>query len=92
MKRTIAGILLLLGLGAGTLFADDGYRHDRRDLRRDEVKISRDGRVQRGDVYDGNYAAAEPERRELRSEYRDRGRDRDRDRDRDGRDIYWDRR
>jgi len=36
MKRTIAGVLLVLGLGAGTMFADDGWR-DRRDIRRDEV-------------------------------------------------------
>ncbi len=32
MKRMIAGVLLLIGLGAGTLFAEDGYRRER-DIR-----------------------------------------------------------
>jgi hypothetical protein len=84
MKRTIAGIMLLLGLGAGTMFAEDGYRHERRDMRRDEVNISRDRRELRRDVYEGNYAAARHERRELRGREGDLNRDR---RDRD-----WDRR
>ncbi len=50
MKRTIAGILLLMGLGAGTLFADDGWR-DRRDIHRDESRIAHDHRELRHDLY-----------------------------------------
>ncbi len=83
MKRTIAGVLLLLGLGAGTMFADDGWR-DRRDIRHDDVRIARDRHDLRRDLYYGNYAAARHERREIRHEYRDLNRDR--------RDLYWDRR
>ena len=83
MKRTLAGLLLLIGLGAGTMFAEDGWR-DRRDFRRDEAKIDHDRRELRRDLYRGNYAAARHERRELRREYRDVNRDR--------RDLYWDRR
>jgi hypothetical protein len=83
MKRTIAGVLLVLGLGAGTMFADNG-RRDRRDIRRNEVRIAQDRHELRRDLYCGNYAAAQHERRELRSEYRDVNRDR--------RDLYWDRR
>jgi hypothetical protein len=85
MKRmtAIAGVLLLVGLGAGTMFAEDGWR-DRRDIRRDESKIAHDRRELRRDLYHGNYAAARHERRELRREYRDVNRDR--------RDLYWDRR
>jgi len=75
MKRTIAGILFLLTLGAGTMFAEDGYWR-RRDIRHDEAKIAHDRRELRRDVYDGNYAAARHERRELRREYRDLNRDR----------------
>jgi hypothetical protein len=84
MKRMIAGVLLLIGLGAGTMFAADGYGRDRRDIRRDEVKIARDRRDLRRDLYDGNYSGARYERRALRREYRDLNRDR--------RDLYWDRR
>jgi hypothetical protein len=29
MKRMIAGVLLLIGLGAGTMFAEDSYRRER---------------------------------------------------------------
>jgi hypothetical protein len=83
MKRTIAGVLLLLGLGAGTMFADDTWRA-RRDIRRDEVRIVHDRRELRQDLYCGNYAAARHERRDLSREYRDVNRDR--------RDLYWDRR
>lgn len=83
MKRMIAGVLLLIGLGAGTMFAEDGWRV-RRDIRRDEAKIARDRRELRRDLYYGNYAAARHERRELRREYRDLHRDR--------RDLNWDRR
>lgn len=84
MKRTIAGIVLLLGLGAGTMFAEDGYWRDRRDMRRDEMRIAHDRRELRGDLYRGNYRAARHERRELGREYRDLNRDR--------RDLHWDRR
>jgi hypothetical protein len=88
MKRMIAGVLLLMGLGAGTMFAEDGYWRDRRDLRRDirrdEAKIARDRRELRRDLYFGNYAAARRERGELRREYRDLNQDR--------RELYWDRR
>ncbi len=83
MKRTIAGVLLLLGMGAGTMFADDAWR-DRRDIRHDQARIAYDRHELRRDLYDGNYAAARHERRELRHEYRDVNRDR--------RDLYWDRR
>jgi hypothetical protein len=83
MKRTIAGVLLLIGLSAGTMFAEDGWR-DRRDIRRDQARIARDRRELRRDLYYGNYAGARHERRELRREYRDLNRDR--------RDLYWDRR
>ena len=48
MKRTIAGILFLVALGAGTMFAEDGYGRDRRDIRRDQVKNA---------MTAGNYAA-----------------------------------
>jgi hypothetical protein len=83
MKRMIAGVLLLIGLGAGTMFAEDGYRRER-DIRRDEAKIAHDRRELRRALYNGNYAAARRERTELRYEYRDVNRDR--------RDLYWDRR
>jgi len=79
MKRTIAGILLLLTLGAGSLFAEDGYWR-RRDVRRDEGRIARDHRELRRDLYYGNYRAARHERRELRRDYRDLHNDR-----------YWER-
>jgi hypothetical protein len=83
MKRMIAGVLLLIGLGAGTMFAEDGYRRER-DIRRDEAKIAHDRRELRRTLYYGNYAAARRERTELRHEYHDVNRDR--------RDSYWDRR
>jgi hypothetical protein len=84
MKRMIAGVLLLIGLGAGTMFAEDGYWRDRRDIRRDGAKITHDRRELRRDLYYGNYAAARRERKELRRE--------DRDWNRDRRELYWDRR
>jgi hypothetical protein len=84
MTRMIAGVLLLIGLGAGTMFAEDGYWRDRRDIRLDEARIAHDCRELRRDLYYGNYAGARHERRELRREYRDLNRDR--------RDLYWDRR
>ncbi len=83
MKRTIAGVLLLLGMGAGTMFADDAWR-DRRDIRHDEYRIALDRRELRHDLYCGRYGAVRHERRELSREYRDINRDR--------RDLYWDRR
>jgi len=84
MKRMIAGVLLLIGLGAGTMFAEDSYWRDRRDIRRDEAKIAHDRRELRRDLYYGNYAAARHERKELRREYRDLNRDR--------RELNWGRR
>lgn len=78
MKRTIAGVLLLMGLGIGTLFADDGWR-ERRDVRHDEAKVAHDRRELRRDLYYGDYAAHE--RREPRREYRDVNRGRP--------DLYW---
>ncbi len=81
-RRSIAGVLLLIGLGAGTLFASDGYWHDRRDIRRDEVRIAHDRREVRRDLYYGNYAGARHEERALRHQYRDLNRDH--------RDLYWD--
>jgi len=83
MKRTIAGVLLLVGLSAGTMFADDGWR-EHRDMRRDEAKIAHDRGELRRDLYYGDYRAARHERRELRREDRDLRQDR--------RDSYWDRR
>ena len=73
MKRAIAGILLLVGIGVAPALAWDG---DRRDIRQDEAKIAHDRRELRRDLYFGNYAAARHERRELRREYRDLNRDR----------------
>jgi hypothetical protein len=79
----MTGVLLLIGLGAGTMFAEDGYRRER-DIRHDEAKIARDRWELRRALYYGNYAAAQHERKELRREYRDL--------DRDRRDVYGDRR
>ncbi len=75
MKRTIAGVLLVMALGAGSLFADEGYRRGR-DIRRDEARVVQDRRELRRDLYYGNYRAARHERRELRREYRDPRNDR----------------
>jgi hypothetical protein len=84
MKRILAGLLLMIGMGAGTMFAGNGYYGDRRDIRRDEVRIAHDRREVRRDLYYGNYAGARHEDRKLHNEYLDLGRDR--------RDLYWDRR
>lgn len=73
MKRAIAGILLLVGIGVAPALAWDGGR---RDIRNDEAKIAHDRRELRRDLNHGNYAAARHERRELRREYRDVNRDR----------------
>jgi hypothetical protein len=75
MKRKIAGVLLLMGLGAGSLFAEDGYGRNR-DIRQDEHRIAHDRRELRRDLAHGNYYAARHERRELRREYRDLNSDR----------------
>jgi hypothetical protein len=75
MKRTIAGVLLLVGMSVGTVFAEDGWR-ERRDVRRDEAKIAHDRRELRRDLRNGDYRAARRERKELQREYRDVNRDR----------------
>lgn len=75
MKRMIAGVLLLMALGAGTLFAQDGYGRGRA-VRRDEARIAHDRRELRRDDYYGNYRAARHERRELRRDYRELRHDR----------------
>jgi hypothetical protein len=74
MKRAIAGILLLVGMGVAPALAYDRGLH--RDIRQDKHKIAHDGRELRRDLRNGNYAAARHERRELRREYRDVNRDR----------------
>jgi hypothetical protein len=74
MKRAIAGILLLVGMGVAPALAGD--RGLNRDIRHDERRIVHDRRELRHDIYDGNYRAARHERRELRHEYRDINRDR----------------
>jgi hypothetical protein len=84
MKRMIAGVLLMIGMGAGTMFASDGYWRDRHDIRRDEVRIAHDRRELRRDAYHGDYAGVRHEERALRYEHRDLNRDR--------RDLYWSRR
>lgn len=75
MKRIIAGILLVVALGAGTMFGDDGYGRGRA-VRRDEARIAHDRRELRRDDYYGNYRAARHERRELRRDYRELRQDR----------------
>jgi hypothetical protein len=84
MKRAIAGILLLLGMGVAPALAWDGERGLHRDIRHDESRIAHDRRELHRDLNHGNYAAARHERRELRHEYRDVNRDRH--------DLYWDHR
>jgi hypothetical protein len=74
MKRMMAGILLLIGLGAGTVFAEDGYRRER-DSRRDEARIAHDRSETRRDPYYGNFAEVRRERTEMRHEYRDLNRE-----------------
>jgi hypothetical protein len=76
MKRAIAGILLLVGLGVAPALAGDGDRGLRRDMRHDERKSSNDRRELRRDLYYGNYGAARHERRELDRDHRDLNRDR----------------
>ena len=81
MKRAIAGILLLVGMGVAPALAWDGDHGLRRDIRHDEAKIARDRQELRRDLYYGNYGAARHERREIRREERDLNRDR--------RELYW---
>jgi len=76
MKRSIAGILLLVGMSVAPALAWDGDRGVRRDIRHDEAKIRHDRRELRRDLRRGDYGAARHERRELRREYRDVNRDR----------------
>jgi hypothetical protein len=85
MKRAIAGILLLVGMGVAPALAWDGAGDKglRRDIRHDEGKITHDRRELRRDLRNGDYGAARHERRELRREYRDVNRDR--------RELYRDR-
>ena len=84
MKRAIAGILLLVGMGVAPALAWDGDQGLHRDIRHDEANIRHDRRELRRDLNHGNYYAARHERRELRHEYRDVNRDR--------RQFDWDRR
>ena len=102
MKRTILGIVLMGLMGAGSLFASDWrsdreLRHDyavrndeQRDIARDRQQIAHDQWELHRDLRNGNYAAAQHERAELRNEYRDINQDR-RDVRRDDRDIRNDR-
>ena len=76
MKRTIAGIFLLVAMSVAPALAWDGDRGVRRDIRHDEAKIRHDRRELRRDRRRGDYGAARHERRELRREYRDVNRDR----------------
>ncbi len=84
MKRVIAGILLLVGMGVAPALAWDGDHGIRRDIRHDQAKIAHDRGELRRDLRNGNYRAARHERRELRGEYRDVNRDRSQ--------LYWDHR
>ena len=76
MKRVVAGVLLLVGMGVAPAFAWDGNRAVRRDIRHDETRIARDRHDLRRDLNHGNYAAARHERRELHRDYRDLRHDR----------------
>ena len=74
MKRAIAGILLMVGMGVAPALA---YDHGLdRDIRHDEHKIAHDRRELRRALRNGDYRAARHERRELRREYRDLHHDR----------------
>jgi len=76
IKRAIAGVLLLVGMGVAPALAWDGDHGLRRDMRHDQAKIAHDRRELRRDLRRGDYAAARHERRELRREYRDLHQDR----------------
>lgn len=67
MKRMLAGVLLVLAMGVGTLSAADGYR---RDIRRDETRIAHDRHDLRKDLRHARYGAARFDQRELRRDYR----------------------
>ena len=88
MKRAIAGFLLLVGMAVAPAFAFDGNRGMRREGRqevRQGVRYDDARAVQnRHEFRRENYAAARPERFELRRDYRDMNRER--------RDLNWDRR
>lgn len=56
----------MIGMGAGTMFASDGYWRDRHDIRRDEVRIAHDRRELRRDAYHGDYVGVRHEERALR--------------------------
>lgn len=79
MKRAIAGMLLMVGMGVAPALASDRGLH--RDIRHDERKIAHDRRELRRDLRNGDYRAARHERRELRREYRDIHHDRQ--------ELYW---
>jgi hypothetical protein len=76
MKRTIAGILLLVGMSVAPALAWDSNRGLHRDIRHDETKIAHDRYEMRRDYNHGNYVAARHERHEIHREYRDINRDR----------------
>jgi len=76
MKRAIAGILLLVGMGVAPALAWDGDHGLHRDIRHDRAKIAYDRHELRRDLRNGNYAGVREERRELRHEYRGLSRDR----------------
>lgn len=74
MKRIVAGLLLLLGMGVVPALASDRSLH--RDIRHDQAKIAHDRRELHRDLRHGDYRAARHERREIRREYRDLHQDR----------------
>jgi|SRR5438105_978989 len=102
MKRTLAGIVLMGIMGAGSLMAQDrpwrsdirhdyaDRRSDRQDIRRGQAKIAQDRRELREEYREGDWPGVQRERAELRNETRDLNRDR-LDIRRDNRDIRHDR-
>ena len=70
MKKMWIGVVLVVMLGCGaSAFADDGWRHDRReirgdqrDLRNDYREIAHDRQELYRDRVNGNYRAAQRER------------------------------
>ena len=70
MKRTIAGILFLIALGAGTMLADDGYGRGRDISLRRGAKSSMTG-ANFAAIFITGTARRAMERQELRREYRD---------------------
>src|SRR5260370_22218541 len=59
MKRMIAGVLLLIGLGAGTMFAEDSYRRVS-DIRPAESLTFPGPSARPREFYDGDYLSAPP--------------------------------